>query len=447
VLAAHNAREALTQVAHSDSDWRVRVNAATALGNVVLPQGDRLPLESFPVTDNDQHVRLAALRAIGNTAERLRRENVSFVTDTVSAFLLERLNRTEGNGEAHRNWHEQMSAAYALAQLLGREAIAPLTPFCESPKARIRAEITRALGTTGAPEAFGCLQKLAEDQDLLVRIAALESLPKISAQKNALPIYLSALNSGDAVLVAIAAQNLAADSSERPNHAPAIIAGYGKLQPPVDVEAGEMIFKALADCGNQHAVPLLEAALSIPDKPFARAAAAALQKLTTRDYSDHLPKETKPHDTFTYAEVKKLKGAWATVETDAGAFELSFFTEEAPLVVLNFVRLAQRRFFDGLLIHRVVPNFVIQTGDPRGDMWGSPGYSIRSEFSRLRFGRGMVGMASVGADTEGSQWFITHSEQPHLDGRYSLFARVRKGMEVVDALQVGHRIQRVTIHF
>ena len=117
------------------------------------------------------------------------------------------------------------------------------------------------------------------------------------------------------------------------------------------------------------------------------------------------------------------------------------------MTALNFARLAQKKFFDGLLIHRVVPNFVVQTGDPRGDGWGSPGYSIRSEFSRRRYVRGMVGMASAGTDTEGCQFFITHSEQPHLDGRYTIFARVKSGMEVVDVLQVGDRMEKVTIQF
>jgi cyclophilin family peptidyl-prolyl cis-trans isomerase len=134
------------------------------------------------------------------------------------------------------------------------------------------------------------------------------------------------------------------------------------------------------------------------------------------------------------------------VQTDRGAIEMELLSEEAPLTVLNFVRLVEQNFFAGLDIHRVVPNFVIQTGDPRGDMWGSPGYSIRSEYNRLRYVRGAVGMASAGPDTEGSQWFITPSDQPHLDGRYTIFARVRKGMEIVDALQVGNKIQHITIH-
>ena len=124
---------------------------------------------------------------------------------------------------------------------------------------------------------------------------------------------------------------------------------------------------------------------------------------------------------------------------------LELYTQAAPYTVLSFLKLAARHFYDGLPFHRVVPNFVVQGGDPRGDGWGGPDYSIRSEFSLLRFERGMLGMASAGKDTEGSQFFITHSPQPHLDGRYTIFGRVRDGMDLVDRLQVGDTITTVVV--
>jgi len=107
---------------------------------------------------------------------------------------------------------------------------------------------------------------------------------------------------------------------------------------------------------------------------------------------------------------------------------------------MSILRLVRGGFYRGLTFHRVVPNFVVQGGDPRGDGWGGPGYTLRSEFSTVRYGRGTVGMASAGKDTEGSQFFITHSPQPHLDGRYTVVGRVLRGMDVVDALRVGDRI-------
>ncbi|HEX9670378.1 MAG TPA: peptidylprolyl isomerase, partial [Thermoanaerobaculia bacterium] len=100
-------------------------------------------------------------------------------------------------------------------------------------------------------------------------------------------------------------------------------------------------------------------------------------------------------------------------------------------------------YFDGLRFHRIVPDFVVQDGDPRGDGSGGPGYSIRDEINRLRYRRGAVGMALSGPDTGGSQWFVTLTPQPHLDGGYTVFGEVVAGMEALDQLLQGDAIERV----
>jgi len=119
--------------------------------------------------------------------------------------------------------------------------------------------------------------------------------------------------------------------------------------------------------------------------------------------------------------------------------------EEAPGSVANFIALTQSGFFKGKNFHRVVPNFVVQGGDPRGDGWGGTDYSLRSEFANLRYLEGYVGMASAGKDTESCQWFITHSPTPHLDGRYTIFAKVTAGMEVVHQLEIGDPLVKVEL--
>lgn len=129
------------------------------------------------------------------------------------------------------------------------------------------------------------------------------------------------------------------------------------------------------------------------------------------------------------------------VKTNRGDFVLELFPTAAPGSVANLVALSSEGFFKNKVFHRVVPNFVIQGGSPTGDAYGSLDYSIRSELSPLRFDEaGYLGMASAGADTEGTQFFITHSPTPHLDGKYSLFGKVLEGMDVVHAIQVGDRI-------
>jgi cyclophilin family peptidyl-prolyl cis-trans isomerase len=118
---------------------------------------------------------------------------------------------------------------------------------------------------------------------------------------------------------------------------------------------------------------------------------------------------------------------------------------DAPITVDNFGRLAREGFFNGLAIHRVVPDFVIQAGDPRGDSEGGPGHTIRDEINERPYLRGTVGMALDWEDTGGSQFFVTLSPQPQLDARYTVFGRVVEGMDVVDALQPWDLIRAVQV--
>ncbi len=136
----------------------------------------------------------------------------------------------------------------------------------------------------------------------------------------------------------------------------------------------------------------------------------------------------------------------AVVSTTKGSFTIQLLPDEAPLTVDNFIRLANRNYFNGITVHRVVPNFVIQDGDPRGDGNGGPGYQIRCEINQTPYGRGAVGMALSGKDTGGSQWFVTHAPQPHLDGGYTVFGTVIAGMDVVDAIVRGDVIQSIVIN-
>jgi cyclophilin family peptidyl-prolyl cis-trans isomerase len=135
----------------------------------------------------------------------------------------------------------------------------------------------------------------------------------------------------------------------------------------------------------------------------------------------------------------------ATLVTDRGTIRFSFYGDEAPLTVYNFMMLAARGYYNNLRFHRVVPTFVAQDGDPRGDGNGGPGYVIRDELNRLSYNRGMVGMALSGPNSGGSQYFMTLTAQPHLDGRYPLFGRVVTGLAVMDALVEGDLIQSVTV--
>ncbi|MDO5851547.1 MAG: peptidylprolyl isomerase [Methanobacteriaceae archaeon] len=137
----------------------------------------------------------------------------------------------------------------------------------------------------------------------------------------------------------------------------------------------------------------------------------------------------------------------AIIKTDKGDIELELFPNEAPNTVKNFEDLANKGFYDGLTFHRVIPDFVIQGGCPKGNGTGGPGYTIKceTEGNPHKHGTGALSMAHAGKDTGGSQFFITHSPQPHLDGVHTVFGKVIKGMDVVNKIKPGDVMNKVII--
>jgi cyclophilin family peptidyl-prolyl cis-trans isomerase len=195
--------------------------------------------------------------------------------------------------------------------------------------------------------------------------------------------------------------------------------------------------------------PLLAARRDDPDD-LVRARARRL--LVEKCGSDpgtfvHRPVATRlrKKDYLRLARLAETGRVLATVETTRGRFELELLPREAPTTVESFVALARKGFFDGTTIHRVVPDFVVQAGDPRGDGTGGPGYALRDELNGRPYVRGTVGMALSGPDTGGSQWFVTLSRQPHLDGAYTVFGEVTAGMEVVERIEQNDRLLSVRV--
>ncbi len=138
--------------------------------------------------------------------------------------------------------------------------------------------------------------------------------------------------------------------------------------------------------------------------------------------------------------------AIVNIRTTRGIIKVQLYKKLTPGTVSNFIELINQGFYNQKTFHRVVPNFVIQTGCPRGDGYGSQNYSIRSELPQLYYnGEGYIGMASAGPHTESTQWFITHSPTPHLDGNYTIFGKVLEGMDVVHDITIGDQIQEIII--
>ncbi|HUF64105.1 MAG TPA: peptidylprolyl isomerase [Verrucomicrobiales bacterium] len=135
------------------------------------------------------------------------------------------------------------------------------------------------------------------------------------------------------------------------------------------------------------------------------------------------------------------------MKTDRGDIEAALFAEGVPVTVANFLNLASRGYYDGVTFHRVIPNFMVQGGDPTGTGRGGPGYQFEDEFRpHLKHDRaGVFSMANSGPHTNGSQFFITHGPQPHLDHRHSVFGRVTEGQDVVDAIRQGDALVAIEI--
>jgi cyclophilin family peptidyl-prolyl cis-trans isomerase/HEAT repeat protein len=212
-------------------------------------------------------------------------------------------------------------------------------------------------------------------------------------------------------------------------------------------DAAISIVDALGKQKTDAANDQLKEALKSGDPLIRRRAAAALQASGAGDFSAQIG---TVHTRNTDADYRRAlsrigKNVRAVVTTSKGSFTIEFLPEAAPLTVDNFVQLAQRNYYRNITIHRVVANFVIQDGDPRGDGNGGPGYQIRCEINEVPYDRAVVGMALSGKDTGGSQWFVTHSPQPHLDGGYTVFGRVVAGMDVVDKIVRGDIIQSIVI--
>jgi len=305
----------------------------------------------------------------------------------------------------------------------------------------LRAAAAGAAGQLGMTD---LLRALARDPAPLVRIAALGAGDPADGPE----LALAALEDPDPAVRATALDRLAeapelstARVTELIDRARADGAENDVRRTGIDV----LERRAKADPRGEHAAAtaaLGRLAADDPDWLVRRAAADALAGL-----GEPRP-EVGAVDTgrslATYREIVRQTGrpVRVAVETERGDLTLELACPEAPLTCLSFLQLVRAGFYDGVAFHRVVPDFVVQGGDPRGDGWGGPGYSLRDEINRLRYTRGAVGMALSGPDTGGSQFFVTLAPQPHLDGGFTVFGRVVGGDPVLDTIRQGDRIVR-----
>jgi cyclophilin family peptidyl-prolyl cis-trans isomerase/HEAT repeat protein len=335
---------------------------------------------------------------------------------------------------------ERELALLALAQGRHPQAADLAAQLARSPEPMLRAAAASAWGLLGRLEP---VRTLRVDEAPRVRLAAFHVLQAAADLESGPVLALEALAEEDPVLRASALEWLT--EHPRLGLAPLLESLGRSWQDPID-EARLAAVRALVARAEVERLErgrilsALEELTAHPDYLLRREVAAGLVRLGRPP-----PPLGAAHPGYPMAAYRDLVLRTAVpremeMVTSRGTVILLLDCPRAPLACVSFLQLANQGFYDGTTFHRVVPDFVVQGGDPRGDGRGGPGYTLRDEPSPVPFERGVLGMASSGPDTAGSQFFVTLAAQPHLDGHYTYLGRVRSGMEVLDGILQGDQV-------
>jgi cyclophilin family peptidyl-prolyl cis-trans isomerase/HEAT repeat protein len=336
------------------------------------------------------------------------------------------------------------AAMQAAAKMDGEGFLLALSSMERDRDWSVRASLATTLATLSPEHARAAIEDLAADADTRVQGPALQALAKINAPDVDRKIF-DALDAPDFALRATAAslvgERKPVDGVKR------LQAAYARGDSDATPTARLAALDALARYDTPAVAETLTRALSDREWPVRVRAAAILRQ---RGVASAAPVRPAPlrEDAAFFESDRLLRPPFspqAYVELQTGMIQIDLDVVDSPLTTFAFMELARAGFYNGVKVHRLIPNFVIQAGDPRGDGEGGPGYTIRDEFGMRPFVRGAVGMALGGAETGGSQFFIAVSPQPHLDAKYTVFGRVVAGLEFLDNVSLWDVIQKVTI--
>jgi cyclophilin family peptidyl-prolyl cis-trans isomerase len=341
------------------------------------------------------------------------------------------------------------AALRALAKLDREEFALVLSGLDPDPAWSVRAARAAALADAGDEISQGVLLAMLKDDDVRVLPSVLEAVRKARGA-DAVDTLRRHLEHADPVVRGAAAEGLGALSP--PGIAGPLLEAWKRSQNDTELDARLAVVDALAAQKDAESAAALKQIAGEDGARVVRArASAALKARGLPTVWPGFEPLTRPPLDYREAMApydpagQELFTPRAILHTRRGKIEIHLDIVEAPLTSASFVELARRGFYDGLPFHRVIPAFVAQGGDPRGDGSGGPGYTLRCEIGQRPYGRGAVGMAHSGKDTGGSQFFIALTPQPHLDGGYTLFGWVASGMEAADALRPGDVIEKVEI--
>ncbi len=445
----------------SDADPDYRMLAYRGLGRIA--DSAAVKTISSGLNDDDMRIVEAAMRALGqfgSLGTAYIAERLPGLTDEKAVTLgIETIGANHDFSKAagvvgqtlrsDRRENVTAAAIKSLLQIEGVDALALIDEIVKRPTTYQRLKLAEGLASIDPKAAEARLTPLFNDTAPTVRAAALQSLCDVDSTK-AMRLMEKALTDSDYVVIATAVEIAARRKATL--LIPAIAAIYMEKRSFLPDDVKRSIIDACTEFGANTAhdsllVAVLEEGCNDEWFIIRKEASEALWETFGIDRRNRVGLARSKIENHNYRELfeKYDINPRAKFETARGSFTVELLYRTAPKTVDNFIALAGKHFYDGLIFHRVVPNFVVQSGCPRGDGWGGPGYTIRSEFNRESYTTGAVGMATSGKDTGGSQFFITLSPQPHLDARYTLFGRVTDGMDVVQQIVRGDTIRSVII--
>jgi cyclophilin family peptidyl-prolyl cis-trans isomerase/HEAT repeat protein len=417
-----------------DADPGVRINALRVLGTYEDPRYSAAAADH--ISDPHPNVRVQALAALGRLGgSRAATVLADHVEDGAYAMRREallglaRVDRAAAIRKAAAwilrddDWQRRAVGAQALGILGGDTALAWLEEMVGDLDGRVAASAFAALSRGDSAAASGFARDLLAHPDPVVRTLAagrVESTVHGSDLDILMQAYGRAQDDRDSDARIAAIEALGA------------LAGLGRAQ---RIQVTDRLLVEFPTCDDY----LVRRAAQQHLPEVAQQWGPPFPVATGRDIDDY--RDIARRLVLPYEQGDPVPQL--VIETDRGRITVSLFAADAPVTVNTLLELAGQHYFDGGTWHRVVPNFVIQDGDPRGDGWGGPGFAMRDEINRRRYERGTVGMALSGPDTGGSQFFITHAPQPHLDGTYTVFGQVTGGMDVVDRIVQGDRIRTI----
>jgi cyclophilin family peptidyl-prolyl cis-trans isomerase len=333
----------------------------------------------------------------------------------------------------------------ALARIDPDMFISVVAGLDPDPHWSVRSALAGALAELPDRRGEARLVAMLSDEDQRVLPAVLNALTAIAAA-SAKPALIARLASDDAVVRMAAANGLA--RLKAADQVPALVAALDRAAQDGTYVARAATLAAIASLDPAAATPPLTRALEDQDWAVRVRAAELLRGIDATSAArpaTPAPPPAVPELSAIEALREPAFTPTAYIDTERGLVQIELAIVDAPRTVANFTALARKGFFANVPWHRVVADFVVQGGDPRGDGEGGPGYTIRDEINQRPYLRGTVGMALDWADTGGSQFFITHSPQPHLDGRYTVFGQVVAGMDVVDAMRQWDVVRSIRI--